>query len=206
MDSGYGGKKSGLEDYRGSTSIKRLTLFMNKVGKAKVSLIGLGTLLLFVCFNLVSLTWLDVAFGFGLEVDPPEIVVEGVPLGEKVALSDLGGDEMKLRVENKSETAYTYTINVLFPSQAQDRLKKGYAAIPDRAWLIPENKEVFIPAKSTKVVELYLEIPELKEYYDKKYQAVIEIKSKKNRPEDIFVLAVQIRMRFSTIKTEVENE
>ena len=150
---------------------------------------------------LVSLTWLDLAYGFGLEVEPPEIVVEDVPLGEKVAVSDLGGEEMKLRIENKSETAYTYTINTLFSSEAGDRLKEGYIDIPDRAWLIPENKEVLIPAKNSKEVELYLEIPEFEEYYDKKYQAIIEVKSKKNRPEDVFILAVQIRMRFSTIKT-----
>jgi len=183
MDSEYGGKKLGL------TLKKRLTLF----------LIGLV-----VCVG--NLTWLNLAFAFGLEVNPPEIVVENVPLGEKVTVSDLGGEKMKLRIQNQGIAAYTYTINTLFSSEAGDRLKEGYKDIPDRAWFIPENKEVLIPANSTKVVELYLEIPESEEYYDKKYQAIIEIKSKKNRPEDMFVLAVQIRMRFSTIKMGVENE
>lgn len=135
--------------------------------------------------------------GFGLEVDPPEIAVENAPLGEKAALSDLGGEKMKLRIQNKGTAAYTYTINVLFVSEAGDSLKEGYIDIPDKSWIIPENKEVRILANSAEVIELYLKIPKRKAYYDKKYQAVIEVKSKKNRPEDILVLAVQLRMCFS---------
>lgn len=165
----------------------------------------LGTVLLIglvvVCAG--NLTWLDLAFGFGLEVDPVEIVIKDCPLGEKVAISDFGGEKMKLRIQNQGTTAYTYTINILFSSEAQGRLREGYIDIPDTSWIIPENKEVYISTKSSKEVELYLEIPKREEYYDKKYQAIIEVKSKKNRPEDIFVLAVQIRMCFSTIKTEV---
>ena len=138
------------------------------------------------------------SFGLGLEVDPVEIVIQDCPLGEKVAVSDLGGQEMKLRIENKGSTAYTYSINVLLSSEAGTLLREGYVDIPDTSWIIPENKEVRIPAKSLEEVELYLEIPKLKEYQDKRYQAVIEVKSKKNRPEEVFVLAVQIRMCFST--------
>lgn len=139
-------------------------------------------------------------YGLSLEVDPVEIVVKDCPLDEKVALSDLGADKMKLRIQNKGTAAYTYTINVLFPFEAGDFLREGYTAIPDKSWIIPENKEVRIPAHSTKDVELYLKIPKREEYYDKRYQAIIEVKSKKNSPEDVFVLAVQLRMRFSTIK------
>jgi hypothetical protein len=180
---------------------KRLAPFSNLVrfGRLKtVLLIGVV-----VCVG--NLTWLDLSFGFGLEVDPVEIVIKDCPLGEKAAVSDLGGEKMKLRIQNQGTTAYTYTINTLFSSEAQDRLREGYIDIPDTFWIIPENKEVRIPPKSTKEVELYLEIPKKEECYDKKYQAIIEVKSKKNRPEEVFVLAVQIRMCFSTIKMEGEK-
>jgi len=138
--------------------------------------------------------------GFGLEVEPPEIILKACPLGKKVAISDLGGDKMKLRIENKGTVAYTYTINILSASEAGDSLKEGYRDIPDKSWIMPQEREVCILANSIKEAELYLKIPKKKEYNDKKYQAVIEVKSKKNRPEDIFVLAVQLRICFSTIK------
>ena len=155
---------------------------------------------------VVCLFFPGAGFGLGLEVDPVEIVIQDCPLGEKAAVSDLGGQEMKLRIENTGSAAYTYSINVLRSSRAGAPVREGYADIPDTSWITPENKEVRIPAKSVTEVELYLEIPGLKEYADKKYQAVIEVKSKKNRPGEMFVVAVQTRMRFSTIKTEVENE
>ncbi len=154
-------------------------------------------------FMVVGLVFPAAGYSFGLEVDPVEIVVQGCPLGEKAAVSELGGEKMRLRIENKGAAAYIYTINVLSSSQAGSRLREGYIDIPDTAWIIPENKEVRIPADSIGEVELYIEIPESKKYYNKRYQAIIEVKSKKNKPEDIFVLAVQIRMCFSTIKTEV---
>lgn len=143
-----------------------------------------------------------IKFGFGLDVEPVEINIENVPLGKKIALSDLGGEKMKLRIQNKGAADYTYAINVLFSAEAQDSHREGYIDIPDKSWIIPENKEVRIPANSAKEVELYLKIPKRKEYYDKKYQAVIEVKSKKNRPEDIFVLSAQLRICFSTIKLQ----
>lgn len=138
--------------------------------------------------------------GFGLEVEPPEIMLKDCPLGKKVAVSDLGGEKMKLRILNKGAAAYTYTINILFACEAGDSLKEGYRDIPDKSWLIPQEREMYIPANSAKEVELYLTMPKRKAYYDKKYQAIIEVKSKKNRPEDMFVLAVQLRICFSTIR------
>ena len=47
-------------------------------------------------------------------------------------------------------------------------------------------------------MEVYLKIPNRKEYYNKKYQAVIEVKTKKNRPDEIFVLVCQMKITFTT--------
>jgi hypothetical protein len=140
---------------------------------------------------------------FGLEVNPEEIVVQGCPLGKQVAVSELGGEKMKLKIENKGAAAYTYTISALSSSQATSQLKKDYIDIPDTSWIIAENKEVSIPGNSIKEVELYLKIPKSKKYFNKRYQAIIEVKSKKNKPEDIFVLAVQLRLCFSTLEKKV---
>lgn len=138
------------------------------------------------------------AQAIGLGVDPGEINIKDVPLGEVVKVSELGGEETKLRINNKSASSYNYTINVLYTSQTTSPVQAGYIDIPDTSWIWPEDKEVRIEGNTTKVVELYLKIPESDEYYDKKYQAVIEVKSKKERPEELFVLACQLRMSFST--------
>ena len=152
-------------------------------------------------FAALCLAFPVTGWTIGMEVDPVEINLSNCPLGERIAISELGGEKMKLRIENKSDSACTYTINIL--THANAPLKKDYRNIPDTSWLWPEKREVRIPGKSTKTVELYLKIPKAKEYYDKKYQAIVEVKSKKNNPQDLFVLAVQIRISFSTNKAEV---
>lgn len=152
------------------------------------------------CFFLPQTSW-----AIGLEVDPGEIVIKDIPLGEVVKVSELGGEKMKLRIENKGGSAYTYTIDILPTSDTTSKLKEGYRDIPDISWIWPENKEVRIAGKSSKEVELYLKIPKTEEYYNKKYQAIIEVKSKKERPQDLFVLACQLRMSFSTVLSKKEQ-
>lgn len=156
-------------------------------------------------FTVICLLFPIVTWAIGLEVDPVEIKLRNCPLGKKIAVSELGGKKMELRIENKSDSAYTYTIDILTSPGRATPLKEGYVDIPDTSWLWPESKEVRIAGKSTKSVELYLKIPRSKRYYDKKYQAIIEVKSKKNRPEEMFVLAVQLRLCLSTIKKGVKR-
>jgi len=158
-------------------------------------------LFLFIFIGLVfSIT--SFGQGMGLGVDPGEINLRDVPLGEKVAVSALGGEKMRLRIENKSDSVYTYTIAILPTSETSAALREGYIDIPDTSWIIPENKEVKIAGKGIKEVGLYLEIPKFNKYYNKKYQAIIEVKSKKNRPQEIFVLACQLKICFATVSGE----
>lgn len=160
--------------------------------KSKINLILL--LSFAICLLFVSSAW-----AIGLAVEPAEINIKDVPLGKKVAVSKLVGDErMKLNIKNKGQEAYAYTINVLSVSETTDTLKEGYIDIPDTSWIWPENKEVIIEGQGSKVIELFLKIPKKRGYYNKKYQAVIEVKSKKNRPEETFILACQLRISFST--------
>jgi len=148
---------------------------------------------------VLSLLFVSYAWAvIGLGVDPPEIYLENVPLGKQVAVSKLGTEAMKLKIENKGEVTTTYEINVLSSLETKAPLREGFTDIAQTAWIWPENKEVSVAGKSTKVVELYMKIPKKKEYYNKKYQGVIEVKSKKNRPEEVFVLACQVRVNFST--------
>lgn len=154
---------------------------------------------------VMGLLFVSDAQAIGLGVEPGEIKLKDVGLGKKVAVSKLGGEAMLLRIENKSASAFTYTIEIL-PTSKPGYLKAGYTDIPDTSWLWPEKKEIRIAGKTTEAVELYLKLPKKKKYYNKKYQAIIEVKSKKQRPEDLFVLACQVRLCFSTERLERKVE
>jgi len=145
-----------------------------------------------LCFTRFS--WAAI----GLAVDPGEVILKDVPLGKVVKVSEIAGEGMKLKITNKSDSAFTYTIDILPTAKTTAKLTKGYADIPKVSWITPETREVRVPAHSEKEVELYLKIPKSKKYYNKNYQAIIEVKSKKNRPEELFVLACQLRVCLST--------
>ncbi|MFH1799031.1 MAG: hypothetical protein ABH844_06850 [Candidatus Omnitrophota bacterium] len=155
--------------------------------------LGLPALVLFSC-----LFFSPRVYSMGLSVDPGEIILRGVPLGKKISAAEFAGEKTKLLIENKSSEDFTYEIDILSTTAANAPLKQGYKDIPDTSWIIPEVKEVYIPAKSTKTVDVYLSIPENEQYENQNFQAIINVKSKKNNPEELFVLAVQLRICIST--------
>jgi len=134
----------------------------------------------------------------GMEVDPSEINLKNVPLGEEIAVSVSSEEKMKLTIQNKGTTPYTYTIDILPVFETTGALKRGYTNIPDTSWIWPEKKDVLIQGDGREEVELFLKVPDEESYRDKNFQAEIEIKSKKNSPEEVFVVAVRLRIFFST--------
>jgi hypothetical protein len=151
--------------------------------------IGILIVILFFCANL---------WARGLAVSPGRIDLEAVPLGSKVTASQLAGQPLCLEITNNSSTAFDYVIDILSTGETSAPLSADYQDIVDTEWISLEAEEVRIEAGQTKEVELYFNLPDEAAYSGKKYQAVIEVKSKKHRPEDIFVLAAQIRIRFTT--------
>lgn len=152
-------------------------------------IISISIVILFACINL---------WAMGLAVDPGRIDLEAVPLGDKVTASEVAGEPLCLEITNNSSTAFDYVIDILYSGETSAPLPSGYQDITDTSWIIPAQSEVSIKAGQTKEVELYLNLPDDPNYAGKKYQAVVEVKSKKRRPEDIFVLAAQVRIRFTT--------
>jgi hypothetical protein len=144
---------------------------------------------LFFCTNTLAM---------GLKVGPGHIDITDVPLGSKVSVSEAAGKPLCLQITNNSNMAYGYVINILYTAETTAPLGSGYEDIPDIGWIIPEEKEVRIHARQTRDVALYINIPNDAAYAGKKYQAVIEVQGKKNQPGDIFVLAAQVRISFST--------
>lgn len=136
------------------------------------------------------------AWAFGLGVNPGKIVLKNIPAGKKVALSKFIENKTKLQIQNESDVAYKYTIEVLPTAKTTAPVNEGYQDIPDVSWIEPESKEIEVGAKSTKEIDVFLNIP--KKYENKNFQAVIEVKTKKNKPEDVFVLACQVEILIST--------
>lgn len=168
-----------------------------KIKNAPVSRLG-WTLFRLMGLMIFVLAVQGKSFAAGLAIDPGEINIKNVSLGQKVAVSVLGGEKSKLVIKNKGASACTYSVNILNSAQTAAPLSEGYVDILDTAWIFPEVKEILVPGNSAKSVEIYINIPKKEKYYNKKYQAVIEVKSKKNRPEDLFVLACQLKILFST--------
>ena len=154
----------------------------------------------------ISLLFVSFAWAISLEVDPSEIVIKGVTLGKVVAVSEVWGEKMRLRITNTEKSARTYTTEVLPVSKTGTLPKAGYIDIPDTSWIWIEQDQVLIPGNSEKELELFLKIPGKEEYRDKDFQAIIEVKTKKNRPDEVFVLAAQVRMSFSTGAAEEEKQ
>jgi hypothetical protein len=154
-------------------------------------------LLYFLVFA-VSICWATMS----IEVNPNQINVAGVPLGRKIAVTDCTGKRIYLEIKNKNNAAYYYVISILHTPQTTYTLREGFVDIPDTNWIIPEEKEVKVEAHQTKEVELYINIPNKLGYADKKYQAVIEVKNKKNHPQDVFILACQVMINLQTAKKE----
>jgi hypothetical protein len=134
----------------------------------------------------------------GLGVRPDSITLRDVPLGEKIAVSGLTGRPYGIQITNKGAAAYSYVINIHTPAQVSIKPSFGYEDIPDTAWIQPKQKEIRIEAGSSKDVELYIDIPGDSIYAGKRYQAIIEVQSKKNHEKDIFVLAAQVRVNIHT--------
>lgn len=149
--------------------------------------------LIIICLFFPIISW-----AFGLSVDPEAINLENVPLGEKVEVSKFCGESFKLKIINKGGSLYTYTIEIFYTSLTAFPLKNGYDDIPDIAWIEPEKKEIKLFGNAEGIVDLYLKVPKKNKYLNKKYQAIIEVKNKKNDPKEVFVLACQIPIRFST--------
>ncbi len=163
------------------------------VKRKKVFYLGLPFLVLFSC-----LFFSTQVYSMGLSVDPGEIILRGVPLGKKISVAEFAGEKTKLLIENKSSEDFTYEIDILSTAVTNAPLEQGYKDIPDTSWIIPEQKEVHVLAGATVAVDIYIDIPKNEQYENQNFQAIINVKSKKNNPEELFVLAVQLRMCIST--------
>ncbi len=129
-------------------------------------------------------------------IEPGSMVFENVPLGQK--------EKKKIKIYNNDTRLHYYTIASKIievdPTREQIGVSAGYSWIPDIKWLKPGSnlKNIltsFSLSKSTlrilpnenKELAIAVKIPEKKEHYQKKWEALIFIEPDDGRPSFVRV-------------------
>ncbi|OQA91555.1 MAG: hypothetical protein BWY26_00882 [Elusimicrobia bacterium ADurb.Bin231] len=140
----------------------------------------------------------------GIAMDPNEIKPANyVTLGKTLKVSEL--INQKLQVKNIYKETRIVQIGIFPPSEINVPLKEGYTEIPNSVWVQPEQPELEVTANSVRDIEIYIKIPREESNFNQKYQAMIEVKTKKMREEETFVLALNIPIFLTTEKIGEEN-
>ena len=136
-----------------------------------------------------------------LGIDPGEIAIESyLPLGKTIAVSEVFGK--KIKITNYDTEAHKYDIGIFTCAEKGAKPKEGFEDIPDATWAQPEFKEIEVSGNSAREVEIYIKVPDKSKLLNKKYEAVFEAKSQKEKEGDLFIVAVDILMTFRTDKYE----
>jgi hypothetical protein len=110
----------------------------------------------------------------GFVLGPHRTVFTGVTVGHKVQAGKFGAS---FRIINDSPDAQTYTATIRKPSQAGRALLFGYEEIPDPTFIVPEQ-DITVAANSTQDIALWMNIPAEEKYYNRKWEAEIEVTQK----------------------------
>ncbi|MDD5259051.1 MAG: hypothetical protein PHD29_03745 [bacterium] len=109
------------------------------------------------------------------EVDPQDIYVQDVPLGEKVDLEKKYG--LVLKITNSTDLQCKYYMNTIKVKDelSAATLKEGYLDTPDPNILSFDSIELVVNPKETKKMKLYLQFPKDKQYAGKKYMFLVPV-------------------------------
>ncbi|HAH31429.1 MAG TPA: hypothetical protein DCL44_03840, partial [Elusimicrobia bacterium] len=106
----------------------------------------------------------------GISTPYGEIVLDNVPVGEKLNMREL--TSVAYRARNTSD----FPVRMVFMVVGRDegeQVKKGYEKIPDLAWIsLAENEFQLAPGQEA-VSDVYISIPNKPEHLGKKYQVYI---------------------------------
>ena len=118
----------------------------------------------------LGLLVLGVAYAKGLSVSPASYSWENVEVGE------LKECPASMMVKNDSSSARSYTLRAVSPEELQLKPKEGYKALPQMGWVSFEQKMVTIGSGEWKGIKMFINIPEDKEHYGRKWEFFLEIK------------------------------
>ena len=143
-------------------------------------------LLLIMGIVLCGLALLGVAYGKGLSVSPSSYRWDNVEIG-KVAECPAC-----IMVKNDSDSVRSYTLRAVKPEDIDIKLKEGFKLVPSTNWVSFERKRITVGPGEWKQVKLFIEIPEKRENYNKKWEFYLEIKEYPARGQ-MFALACYSR-------------
>jgi len=102
---------------------------------------------------------------------PSKIMLYDFKLGEKQDLTEL--TEKTFKIINPNDEDYRYRIRSITIEKSKIASSPGYEDCPDPSFLTLSESEVDVPANTVKVIKLFLNIPDKKEYRGKKYMFLI---------------------------------
>lgn len=103
---------------------------------------------------------------------PPKIMLYDFKLGKKQNLAKLTGKTFK--IINPNDEDYRYRLTSMAIADSKVASSRGYEDCPDPSFLTFSESEVDISANTVKVVKVFLNIPDKKEYRGKKYMFLID--------------------------------
>lgn len=102
---------------------------------------------------------------------PPKIMLYNFKLGKKQDLAELTGKTFK--IINPNDEDYRYRVSSMAIEKSKVKSSPGYEDCPDPSFLTFSESEVDIPGNTVKIVKVFLNIPDKKEYRGKKYMFLI---------------------------------
>jgi len=102
---------------------------------------------------------------------PPKIMLFDFKLGNKQDLAELTGNQFK--IINPNDEDYRYRVTSMRIADSKITSSAGYEDCPDPSFLTFSESEVEIPANTVKVIKVFLNIPDKKEYRERKYMFLI---------------------------------
>ena len=131
---------------------------------------------------LWGLTFLGVAYGKGLSVSPASYRWDNVEVGK------LTKCPASIMVKNNSDSVRSYTLRTVRPEDINIKPKKGFKSLPSKDWVSFGRKRITVGPGEWKQVKLFIEIPEKKGNYNKKWEFYLEVKEYPARGQ-MFALA-----------------
>lgn len=148
-------------------------------------------------FFYFKLTFCLVMFFFNISlvaseilIAPSVISVNNVYVGKEFELL-LPAATYFLMITNTGNKLMTYKLGVVCCKEYGCSPYFGYTDIKDINWIKYKSFEVIVPARETGYVrDVFIKIPKKKEYYNKKWQAIVKITRLPNPGEGIQLEAV----------------
>jgi len=102
---------------------------------------------------------------------PPKFMLYDFKLGQKQDLAKL--TEKAFKIINSNDEDYRYRVSSMAIKDSKVTSSPGYEDCPDPSFLTFGESEVDVPANTVKVVKVFLNIPDRKEYKGKNYMFII---------------------------------